>query len=468
MNLVKERRPRTRRPSEAVQRVSIDAIYESPENRLLYRNRSTDNADFRRLVESVSKNGIESPLLVSLDGYIISGHQRFQAAIRAGLDVVPVIVKPLRRSKHTRDQWTAVLREHNTGREKSFDEVVREKLVDLDPARAAKAVVLDRIERARLRIETIQLDSAEVKRHRISAAKREFADAILEVLRDLQDYLPVSVRQCHYSLLNSPPLRNSTKPDSRYRNDLKSYHDLSDMLTRMRFSGEVAWDSLIDETRMCTEWTSWSNAGEFIEQQIERLLTGYSRNSLQSQPCHVEIVCEKLTVKSIIETIAGQYDVPVLIGRGNSSADARHRMRRRFQKSGKDKLVLLVLGDCDPDGDSIVESFVRSMRDEFYIPEVEGVRVGITHQQADELGLPKTLEAKESSENFAKFVKRHGRRDAYELEAVSPEVLQRWTDEAIRSVLDIEAFNAEVEKQNTEATEIAARREAILELMKRS
>jgi len=41
----------------------------------------------------------------------------------------------------------------------------------------------------------------------------------------------------------------------------------------------------------------------------------------------------------------------------------------RFDASGKDRLFLFCLGDCDPDGDSIVDSTIRSIRDDFDMDE---------------------------------------------------------------------------------------------------
>jgi hypothetical protein len=107
------------------------------------------------------------------------------------------------------------------------------------------------------------------------------------------------------------------------------------------------------------------------------------------------------------------------------------------------------------------------MRDDFEIDTVEGVRVAMTHAQADALGLPKNIKADEKeSSNLPKFLAAHGRDDCYELEAVEPDVLQGWLDEAIRSVIDVEAFNHESEKENAEAAEIQAQQEAVREFLK--
>ena len=51
-----------------------------------------DGAEFDRLVESIKDHGVLTPLRVTKDMTIISGHQRTRAAIKAECFSVPVIV----------------------------------------------------------------------------------------------------------------------------------------------------------------------------------------------------------------------------------------------------------------------------------------------------------------------------------------------------------------------------------------
>jgi hypothetical protein len=456
------------RAAKGEQVVHVDArsLIPSPENETLYRKRGAKDADFARLVESVRREGVQAPLLVSTDNYVISGHQRQRAAVITKRFTVPVIRLNLRRSDHSSDQWLAILREHNCGREKTFDELVREKLVDIDPEEAVAHIVDDRVKRSGARVATIDIGDREMKRYGISPVKRGMLEAVLEVLRDLDEYLPVSLRAIHYRLLVKTFFRN-TKTGTPYRNDLESYKDLSRLTTRMRINEQIPWESICDETRPVTTWSCWPNAADFIGEQCDEFLRGYARDLLQSQQQHFEIVVEKLTVHNFIQTVAMRYRMPVVVMRGNSGIDARYQIVRRFRESGKDSLLLLCAGDCDPDGDSIVDSTLRSLRDDFHVENVRGVRVAMTHEQADQLRLPQMLEAKESSPNYRAFVRKHGRRDCYELEAVPVEWLQARTDEAIRQVIDIEAYNHEVGEQKREAGGIMARRLAVLDMLRR-
>jgi hypothetical protein len=74
---------------------------------------------------------------------------------------------------------------------------------------------------------------------------------------------------------------------------------------------------------------------------------------MQSQPNHSEIIGEKNTIGSIIRPVAAEYCIPMTLGRGYCSLPPRHEMAKRFQRSGKEKLLILILSDFDPDGETV-------------------------------------------------------------------------------------------------------------------
>src|SRR5262249_24316997 len=130
--------------------------------------------------------------------------------------------------------------------------------------------------------------------------------------------------------------------------------------------------------------------------------------------------------------------------------DARHKLAERFRSSGKENLIILFLSDFDPDGKEIAHSFARSMRDDFGIRNLHPVQVALTPDQVARLQLPPTLKAKTTSSNYGKFAKKHGD-TAYELEAVPPDRLQKLTRDAIDAVIDVDAFNAELDAEREDA-----------------
>jgi hypothetical protein len=178
---------------------------------------------------------------------------------------------------------------------------------------------------------------------------------------------------------------------------------------------------------------------------------------LQSQPNHIEIVGEKNTVESSIKTVAMEYCVPYTLGRGYCSLDPREKMYRRYKASGKDRLIILVLSDFDPEGEDIAHSFAQSMRDDFGVVEVLARKVCLTYEQVLARDLHQTFDIKKTSSRYRKFAAKYGDR-AHELEALEPAERARLSREAINSVLDVDAFNREVEAERADAERIEALR----------
>ncbi len=128
----------------------------------------------------------------------------------------------------------------------------------------------------------------------------------------------------------------------------------------------------------------------------------------------------------------------------------RAEMAQRYQQSGKEKLIALVVSDFDPEGEQIAQSFARSMRDDFEVADIEAIKVALTAEQVSEFALSPAMKAKKTSANYKKFAHLHGD-DVYELEALEPTDLQNILRETIDSVIDIPAFNAEVDAEKQDA-----------------
>ncbi len=74
------------------------------------------------LVSSVAGSGVVVPLIVTPENVVISGHRRWHAAKRAGLDEVPVI----ERTTASENELRLLLLECNTGRRKTIEQLIRE------------------------------------------------------------------------------------------------------------------------------------------------------------------------------------------------------------------------------------------------------------------------------------------------------------------------------------------------------
>jgi hypothetical protein len=451
--------------TSAPETAPIESLRPAPENAILYDAFDLRNPDDAALVASVKERGILVPITADQNGVILDGHRRYAAAVAAEVDHVPLRRKNIIFASLSASEKVRLLASYNVQRRKSAEESTREQFALVNPIDAWRELR----ERLALREQTAHRPLADamrisgsVHRKEISEAKRPFHDATLAVIDGLRNFWPVSVRQVHYGLLNAPPLVHASKRRSRYRNDRASYTALVDLCARSRLAGIIPWAAIADETRPVELWGAHPDAAAYSASEAQWFLGCYRRDLMQCQPRHVEIVCEKNTVGPIVRKVADDFTIPVTSARGFCSLEPRRRIAERMLASGKGNHVLLLVSDCDPDGMEIAESLVRSLRDDFNVEHVVGVRAALTIEQARAFGLPENCDAKPSSPRYAKFVAQQGCRSSFELEAVPPEELMRLVRAAILGVIDEAAYAREVETWKQEAAGLAAVRARVL------
>jgi ParB-like nuclease domain len=437
---------------------NLASIRPSPVNDKLYRPVSPNDPEIAALAESIRQHGLREPLVITLDGFILSGHRRYLACRLAGLTEVPCRVENMR---STDSEFLTMLTEFNRQRVKSVDEMAREAIISANPDEAHRVLLEHRKQQSRVDAETITIVGTK-HRAKITSAKQPMLDAILAILEDRKAFWPLTDRQIHYALLNDPPLVHAKKPQSTYRNTVPCYKATCELLTRARLAGLIPFRAIEDPTRPMHAWNFHRSPQPYLQKEFDQFLKGYYRDLQQSQPNHIEIVGEKNTIDSIIRPVALEYCIPLTIGRGYCSLPPRHAMTHRFRKSGKEKLILLALGDFDPEGEDIAHSFARSLRDDFGVANIKAVKVALTASQVRELELPPVMKAKETSSRHDGFVERHGD-DVFELEAVPPDQLQEILRDAIDSVLDLKAYNAEIDREKSDAAKLDGIRRTLRE-----
>ena len=454
---------RTRPVFVATLEKSMHELKTAKQNDQLYDPFGIANLDDRVLTISIRDTGIQQPLTVSLDDFVLSGHRRYAAAKYLGIKTVPVQVVDVWFEGMEASEQLSLLRLHNQQRAKSPGELIREKLLDIDPKAAHQELVVRRKAATQCDLLEINVEMGSVK-VRWNITCKQFLSAVQKVCEDNRDYWPMTVRRVHYLLLNDPPLRHDKKP-RRYANDQKNYSALTDLLARARLAGLVDDQAIEDPTRPIQLGGGFDTCEQFIAQETERYLRGYSRNLMQGQPHHIEIMLEKNALRTVIERVAREYCIPVTTGKGFSSLSPRAELAERFKDSGKNKLVLLMLTDHDPDGEQIAASFARSLRDDFGIGNIQPVKVALTAEDVRNYNLPSDLDAKPSSPNYEKFIEKNGTK-AVEFDAMPTKLLQSKLREAIESVIDVEEYNAQLELEAKDAAVIEAHRRVVFATVK--
>jgi hypothetical protein len=449
-----------------VREIPLDSIRPHPLNDELYGPVNPSDPDVKALSKSIKQLGVLDELVLTSDLYILSGHRRLTAAKLARLQTVPCKVTDI---PSTDERVPALLAHFNRQRVKTADAQVREEMILADPEDAYQSLRRHRQRRADVEdalagLEVIELAPAR-KRCKISGAKILFLNAIIGILNTYRKFWPLTDRQIHYYLLNDPPLIHASKPHSIYVNHKDSYKALTELLTRARLAGDIPFHCIHDPTRPVETWRHPQSVAPFVRQEVDYFLKGYRRDLMQSQANHFEIVAEKNTVAGLVKTVAGEYSIPYTIGRGYSSLPPRHAMAERFKKSKKDKLIIIVASDHDPEGDDIPESFARSMRDDFGIDAVVAVKAALTFDQTRGMTLStdQLTPPKPTSSRHKKFVKKYGAdANVYELESVPPDDFQDLLHHAIGSLIDVEAFNAEVDRERQDSVYLEGVRRTVL------
>ncbi len=434
----------------------VAEIKRSPENDELYGAVDGDHdAAFGMLTRSIERLGLEEPLILTQDGYILSGHRRYAAVVALGWTHVPVRFAQVTRA--TSADYHRLLAQYNPQRVKTVATTLAEQFL-LEPERPQQTNWTDYVA-ARSKVTATFMDVDGWKEdEQIGPRKREFLTAVQNVIAELKPYWPVTVRQVHYRLLNDPPLTQTTKDRDerwRYRNDVASYSKLSDLLVAARYTGAVAFECIHDATRETRIPTRWDSLTEFIQTNLLLFLDGYALDRQQGQAHHVEVLIEKNTLINVVEDICAQFHVPMTPLRGYGGPSIWKDIEDRFQAhEGAEDLVLIIVSDHDPEGFNLADDAVRSLRDRHDL-DVEAVRCAVTAEQVQRYGLHPNP-AKEKSTRFQEYVERTGSADTYECEALDPEVLRRALHDAILSVLNGDALEAVQEREAEEDKQLRA------------
>jgi hypothetical protein len=455
-------------------RKRVKTLIPSPENTLIYRP-VCDDPDIEALAAAIRKNGCD-PLVITPDSYIVSGHRRRLALLVIGRVWTWCRVLPRPRASWTKDEYVALLRDFNQQRNKTVAEQVRETLIDVSPQEAHRRL-RERRDKSVFApehngVRALAIEGAKV-RPAISDAKADHVKYVLQTVDALRQYWPLSVRGVHYKLLNFDfvrgyyhPKRNEpdhgTRRELRYVNDDNSYQATSDLITRLRLDGSIPWEAFDDQTRPLKVYNAFGNVREFVRQEVQQLFAGYWRDLLQSQPNHVEVVCEKNTVYQMVLRVTRKYLIPTSSGRGFNSIDPWHDLHERYLWSDKQRLIVIVLSDYDPEGEMIPQVAGRTLIDDFGVDrdDLSIIKAGVTREQITRHNLPPQNFAKETSSNHAWFVAANGGDDAvYELEALDPGVMLQDLEEMIRRVIDIDLFNREEAAEEGEAAYLVHARE---------
>lgn len=268
-------------------------------------------------------------------------------------------------------------------------------------------------------------------RYKFPYSPIELAEKINSILAEYS--VPLTLRQVYYRLV-AMGLMNAQKV----------YKNLSNKLSRLREEGSVPWDKIIDLKRQPEKESSWTSPETFFE----TVGGAYKRDLQQGQPKYIEVWCEKAVA---IRQITDKYDVNLLAGGGYRSSSALYEASERFKEIDK-PIVVLYLGDFDPSGLDIERDIKTRMKTIFGI-EVDVQRVLLVLQDITDYRLEPNP-VKPTDRRTPAYVAKYGFENAYELDALLPDVLAERLEKAIGRNMDMKLYKAQLTKWKMDDEEV--------------
>jgi hypothetical protein len=267
-----------------------------------------------------------------------------------------------------------------------------------------------------------------------NAKTKKYLDAVTAVCEEYraQGYR-LTLRQLYYQLVSKDLIPNRQQ----------EYKRLSEFLKQTRMAGVVDWDIIEDRNRRPQRSSHWDS----IQDIVESAVASFRLPRWEDQDEFVEIWVEKDALSGVLSPIADEYHVSLMVNRGYSSATAMHDAARRLRNYGDegDNVTILYLGDHDPSG----EDMVRDIEDRLRVFKCQATvkKVALTMEQIRKYNPPPNP-VKFQDVRAAGYEAKHGDK-CWELDALKPDVLHKLLHKEIKKIIDMDKYNAVIEREQT-------------------
>ena len=287
--------------------------------------------------------------------------------------------------------------------------------------------------------------------------RSELVDAAVEIAEEYAgDGFKLTLRQLYYQLV-----ARGLSPNGQ-----KYYTRLGNALGDARLGGACRVDIVEDRGRSVRSgyYTAFYHDVEealatAADEVHELPLTHLHVHPWYGQRIHVSVWVEKDALAGVFEPVCNKLGVGWFPCKGYPSISSLLEYLNHLKDAqaahpgpdGFDAAVVLYFGDHDPDGMEIPQSADRTLlrlineargaphADE--VPFIEFVRVALTKEQIDKYK-PVPFPAKITSSRFPKYVRDTGLRDAWELDALDPKILQALINKEVSSRFDRSTYDA--------------------------
>jgi hypothetical protein len=269
--------------------------------------------------------------------------------------------------------------------------------------------------------------------HRFHTKSRKLIATANTIIADYQAQgFTLTLRQLYYQFVSRDVIPNSQN----------EYKRLGQVINDARLAGLIDWSAIEDRTRNVRAWGYRSSPDE----AVRILASQYAENAWATQPRHVEVWIEKDALIGVVEPVCGRYRLPFFACRGYSSQSEQYDAGKRFAKAQHDgrKPLVLHLGDHDPSGMDMTRDN-RERLAMFARHGVEVKRLALNMDQIEKYDPPPNP-AKESDSRAGSYIEQYGE-SSWELDALSPLVIDKLIEKAVKKVLDKDAWATAMERE---------------------
>ena len=251
------------------------------------------------------------------------------------------------------------------------------------------------------------------------------------------DGLDLTLRQLYYQFISR----------DFFPNTQQNYDRLGSIISDARLAGLIDWRHLTDRGRHANS-TGWFGMEEpTAEGLVREAAESYAFDLAENQPRRIEVWVEKEALIDVIQKGTQDTRTVSFACKGYVSQSEMWAAGRRLSsyiRSGQDPLILH-LGDHDPSGLDMTRD-IRERLSMFVGDGVEVRRIALNMDQIEQYAPPPN-HAKTDDGRFDGYAAEFGTK-SWELDSLEPKVLIALIKAEILSEFDVDAFAAEIAREN--------------------
>lgn len=221
-------------------------------------------------------------------------------------------------------------------------------------------------------------------------------------------------------------------------NNLRSYKNLGNLVTDARKAGLISWSAIEDKNRSQVAW----HIEEEQQNVFSRVEMGFALDLWARQGVHLEVWVEKDALSSVIRRPCAKWRVPYMACKGYLSASTAWEAGQRMWEADQDgqRCVVIHLGDHDPSGIDMTRDNRDRLRMFGHDADIEVRRIALNMDQIERYN-PPTNPAKMSDSRAGDYLAQFGE-SSWELDALSPSVLDSLISDTIEEYIDPDVWEA--------------------------